>query len=108
MSNEATIARTILEQIGRNTIMCLGVPNHSIKVVKETIETDPNGHLGGLEFKFTNCPKVRNGRVVVTLSPLDTYNVQIFNIRGREIYKGVDIYCESLGGPDGVIERVTG
>jgi hypothetical protein len=29
-------------------------------------------------------------------------------MRGREIYKGVDIYNDGLGGPDGVIERVTG
>jgi len=103
-----TIARTILAQIGSNTLMCLGVPPKSIIVVKETIETDPNGHLGGVSFKFTNCPKVRSGRVVVTLAGNDTYNVQIFNMRDREIYKGVDIYNDNLGGPHGVIERVTG
>lgn len=104
------VARTILAQIGTNTIMCLGVPRHTIRAIPETLDAvdAPLRHLGGLEFKFTNCPKVRSGTVRVTLAGDDTYNVQILNMRGREIYSATGIYNDMLGGPHGVIEGVTG
>jgi hypothetical protein len=103
--NPATreIARTILDQIGTNTIMCLGVPRNTICVIPETTE-----HLGGVQFKFTNCPKVRTGTVRVLLMPNDTYNVEVLNIRGRKIAEFSNVYCEMLGGQSGVIEGVTG
>lgn len=103
MSNHLEVARTILSQIGTNSIMCLGVPRHSIRAIPAT-----DKHDGGLEFKFTNCPKVRAGTVRVTLAFNDTYNVEILNIRGREIYSATDVYNDQLGGQHGVIEGVTG
>lgn len=101
-----TIARTILAQIGSNSLACMGVARSC--VIPSTIDKDENGHLGGVAFKFTNCPKVRNGTVRVTLAGNDTYNVQILNVRGREIFKASDIYADMLGGASGVIEGVTG
>jgi len=95
-------AKTILNQIGSNSLMCLGVPRNSIYAIPETSE-----HLGGVQFKFTNCPKVRNGTVRVILMPNDTYNVEILNVRGRKIAEFSDVYCDNLG-RDGVIEGVTG
>jgi hypothetical protein len=104
-----TIAKTILAQIGVNSIMCMGVPRNSIHIVNPTIDTDPDkGHLGGVSFKFTNCPKVRSGTVIVTLSAVDDYTVTILNVRGREIFKAEGVYCDMLGGASGVIESVTG
>lgn len=103
MSNHMKVAHTILSQIGANSIMCLGVPLNTIHAIPAT-----DKHDGGLEFKFTNCPKVRTGKVRVTLAFNDTYNVEILNIRGRAIYSESNIYSDQLGGPKGVIERVTG
>lgn len=79
-------------------------------VIPATLDNigENNGHLGGVQFKFTNCPKVRNGTVRVMLAADDTYIVQILNVRGREIYKASNVYCDMLGGPSGVIEGVTG
>lgn len=110
MSNET--AKTILAQIGSNSMMCMGVPRKSIWAIPETMNMvgikDEDRHLGGLRFKFTNCPKVRSGEILITLSGNDTYTVRIHNIRGREIYKAEGIYCDMLGGRDGVLEGVTG
>jgi len=113
MSQDAnTIARTILAQIGSNSMMCMGVPRNSIWAIPSNATTegvkDEDRHEGGLRFKFTNCPKVRNGEILIVLKGNDTYTVQIFNVRGREIYKASDIYCDMLGGPNGVLEGVTG
>jgi hypothetical protein len=102
------IAATILEQIGAETLMCIGCPRNSRTVVPATIDHDENGHLGGVMFKFTNCPKVRSGHVTITLNGNDTYHVQIFNMRNRCVYDQKGIYCDALGGRNGVIERVVG
>jgi len=106
---ERQIAQTILAQITTNTIMCLGVPRQSIRVLPETIVQDEkNGHLGGVSFRFTNCPKVNSGTVEVTLRVSDTYHVVIKNRNGTVKLDQFDVYAEDLGGPDGVIEQVTG
>ena len=101
--NPVVIAKTILAQIGSNTLACIGVPPRSIVAIPASDQ-----HLGGVTFKFSNCPKVRNGSVKVTLSGNDTYNVSIFNCRGRALKEMSDIYCDQLAGPHGIIEQVTG
>ncbi len=101
MSNH--IARTILNQIGMNSIMCLGVPHNTIRAIAASDKNE-----GGLEFKFTNCPKVRSGTVRVTLDFNDTYTVSVLNMRGREIFNASNVYADQLGGQGGVIEGVTG
>ena len=109
MSNDyMTIAKTIQQQIGWNSFACMGVKASTVTAIRPTIDTDPMGHLGGLSFKFSNCPKVRSGTVNVTLDGTDTYTVRVFNVRGREIAKMEGVYCDMLGGRDGVIEGVTG
>lgn len=85
------IATTILAQIGHRNIICFGVPMNSLVFLPETEQ-----RLGGVGFKFTNCPKVRHGTVKVELMPNDTYKVTIYNVRGREIYTADDIYCDGL------------
>jgi hypothetical protein len=107
MSNARMIATAIRDQIGVNTLMCIGA--HEITVIPESIDKDPNGHLGGLFFKINPNPKMKlHGIVTVTLAANDTYNVKIVDCKGKLRYEGTDIYCDQLGGPDGVIERVTG
>ena len=107
MNDAYKIAQTIIAQIGGNSLACLGVPRNSIRVVPPTIDADENGHLGGVQFKFTNCPKVRSGTVVITLDGVDTYNVTIKNVLGRVLKDMKGVYCDMIG-RDGVIEEVTG
>jgi hypothetical protein len=97
------IAKQIIAQIGSNSLACMGVPPKSVFVIPAS-----DKHNGGLQFKFTNCPKVRTGTVRITVDGTDLYTVQILNVRGREIYKAEGIYNDMLGGPSGVIEGVTG
>lgn len=107
MSNLA-LAKTILAQIGSNSLACMGAKAiFAIPPTKDAIGVT-DGHEGGVQFKFTNCPKVRTGTVRVLLNGNDTYTVQILNVRGREIYNASNIYCDMLGGRNGVIEGVTG
>ena len=95
------IAKQIIAQIGSNSLACMGAKSLFVIPASDT-------HNGGLQFKFTNCPKVRTGTVRITVDGTDLYTVQILNVRGREIYKAEGIYCDMLGGPSGVIEGVTG
>jgi hypothetical protein len=50
----------------------------------------------------------QGGNVMVTLSYSDTYRVCIMSSRGKMMLEVEDIYCDQLGGPEGVIEQVTG
>jgi len=103
MSTETLhIANTIKSQIGINCLMCIGA--HKFVALPES---DKN--LGGLAFKVSANPKLRGGGyVTIELNALDLYDVTIKNNRGRVLKQFKDIYCDSLGGPDGVIESVTG
>lgn len=105
-TNAKAIANTIRDQIGANTLMCLGA--HALFVVPETISKDENGHLGGLCFKINPNPKMKqHGTVFVTLAGNDTYNVKIMTCKGKVMLDIKDVYCDQLG-RDGVIEQVTG
>ena len=97
-----TIAKTILHQIGVNTLMCIG--SHDRTVV------NPSGDfLGGVTFRITPNPKMKqHGRVTVLLNGTDTYHVKIETCRGKVLLDKNDIYADNLGGPSGVIEGITG
>jgi hypothetical protein len=93
------VAMTIMRQIGGETLMCIGA--HDYEVLNEK--------LGGVTFRINPNPKLRGGgRVSIVLDYMDTYDVKIFNNRGRAVYDESTIYCDMLRGPDGVIEQVTG
>lgn len=95
-----TIANTIRDQIGVANIMAFGVPRKSLMAMPANEE-----RLGGLYFRFTNCPKIRHGSVTVELMPSDTYRVTIKNQLGNIKYQGDDIYCDVLFD---VLDRVIG
>lgn len=95
-----TIANTIRDQIGIMNIMAFGVPRKSMMALPANDE-----RLGGLFFKFTNCPNIRNGSVMVELMPSDTYRVTVKNQLGNVKYQGDDIYCDVLFD---VLDRVIG
>ena len=109
-TNAKALANTILDQIGRHmggTLTAIGA--HQFTVVPETIDKDENGHLGGLCFKINPNPKMKqHGTVFVTLNGNDTYSVKIMTCKGKVMLDTNDIYCDMLGGQQGVIERVTG
>jgi hypothetical protein len=85
------IANTIRDQIGIRNIMCFGVPPRTMMALP------PNEFRhGGLYFRFTNCPKIRHGSVMVELMGDDTYTVTIKNQRDTVKYKGDGIYCDML------------
>ena len=84
-----SIARTIAAQIGTNNMMCFGA--NRMVALPET-----ESYRGGLEFHFTNCRIIPRGKVIVELNYSDTYTVTIQNVRGREVYKCADIYCDQL------------
>ena len=102
MSNDTAIfsvAKTIIDQIGTNTLMCIAAKNF----------LTVNEKLGGVQFKVGRNPLLRGGGTVkVVLDYSDTYDVTIKNNRGKVLYKASNIYCDMLAGPDGVIEAVTG
>ncbi len=102
------IPGTILEQIGAQTLICIGVPRNSVYAIPATIDTDENGHLGGVQFRFSNCPIIRQGFVRITLSGDDTYRVVITNQLGNVKLDVSGIYCDQLAGQDGIIERTVG
>ena len=91
MNDAKQIAQTIIEQIGMRNFMCFGCPRGKLIALPETDKM-----LGGLQFSFTNCRKIRSGKVQVILKPDDTYDVKIFNRLGNCVYSGTDIYCENL------------
>ncbi len=93
MNNAQIIAHTILQQIGVNALMCLGVPHGSKVALGETSET-----LGGVRFKFTNCFKIRNGIVEVLLEASDTYRVIVRNQLGNVKSDCDGLYNEDLSG----------
>ena len=102
MSNAKNIATTIKNQIGFNTLMCIGA--HQLFVLPET---DKN--QGGLTFKLGRNPKMKQGgTVAVTLDYCDTYTVRIVTSRGKEVLNVSGVYCDQLGGQHGVIEGATG
>lgn len=86
-----TIAQTIMSQIGMRNFMCYGAPRGTI-IALPANET----RYGGLQFNFTNCRKHRNGKVVVELTPSDTYKVSVYNQLGNLKYQMDDIYCDNL------------
>jgi hypothetical protein len=91
-TNESiSIANTILEQIGRWNIAAFGVPPKSIMALSEN-----EFRLGGVMFKFTNCPKIRSGTVIVELMPSDTYTVSILSPLKIVLAKREQIYCDQL------------
>jgi len=86
-----TIAQTIMSQIGMRNFMCYGVPRGTIIALNLNDE-----RVGGLQFNFTNCRKIRNGKVVVELNHMDTYKVSVYNQLGNLKYQMDDIYCDML------------
>lgn len=103
------IAATILQQIGGITLMRLGINRKTISTIPPAeCSAFDSGHCGGVQFKFTGCPKVRNGKVQIMLYADDTYRVVIMNQIGRILYDQKGIYCDGLSGPEGVIEKITG
>lgn len=97
-----TVARTILNQIGSSTLMCIGF--HKPIIVPACSE-----HDGGVTFKINPNPKLKmHGKVTITLAFNDTYNVKIETCKGKVVYDEKGIYNDMLAGPSGVIERVTG
>jgi hypothetical protein len=102
MPSPKEIANTIRDQIGINTLMCIGA--HNLGIVPATDKI-----LGGLAFKLGRNPKMKQGgTVMIQLLPSDTYRVAIMTSRGKMVLEQEDVYCDQLGGPEGVIERVTG
>ena len=99
---EKQIANTIRDQIGINTLMCIGA--HNLGIVPAT-----DKQLGGLAFKLGRNPKMKQGgNVMIQLMPNDTYTVRIMTSRGKMVLERNDVYCDQLGGQHGVIEQVTG
>jgi len=99
---EKQIATAIRDQIGTNTLMCIGA--HELGIVPATDKI-----LGGLAFKLGRNPKMKQGgNVMITLLPSDTYRVCIMSSRGKMMLEQEDVYCDQLGGPEGIIEQVTG
>lgn len=97
-----TIANTIKQQIGVNTLMCIGAHNMGALPATDKI-------LGGLAFKLGRNPKMKQGgSVMIQLMPNDTYTVRIMTSRGKMVLESSNVYAEDLAGPHGVIEQVTG
>jgi hypothetical protein len=88
-ATQRQIAETIVSQIGRNNMMCLGATNRTFMSETENV-------LGGLSFKFTNCFKIKSGTVLVFLMPSDTYTVKIYNRLGNIQWDIDDVYCDGL------------
>jgi hypothetical protein len=102
MNTTLEIANTIKQQIGVNTLMCIGA--HQFTALPES-----DSILGGLTFKVGRNPKMKQGGTcTIKLMPSDTYNVTIVAARGKVLLDVTDVYCDSLGGQSGVIEGVTG
>ncbi len=96
------IANTIKQQIGTNTLMCIGA--HMLMMVPKSEK-----NLGGLTFKLGRNPKMKQGgRVTVTLDFNDTYSVKVETSRGKVTLDASNVYAEDLAGQHGVIEQVTG
>lgn len=102
-NNEAmVIADTIRNQIGANTLMCIGA--HKLSLIPIT-----DKHKGGLGFKVRPNPKMKQGgTVAVILDYNDTYTVRIMSARGKMLLDQAGVYNDQLGGQHGVIEGVTG
>jgi hypothetical protein len=111
MSNDPrdprNIANTILDQCGRGfggTLMCIGM--HKPTIVPRD---DARGILGGVTFKVNPNPKVKvHAQVMITLNASDTYTVRIITCRGKMVLDASDVYCDNLGGRDGILERTLG
>lgn len=96
------LAQTIRLQVTPLTLMRIGAKAFY------ALPKDEN-HDGGLRIKFSPCPKIRGGGTIdIRLNGMDLYDIEILNNRGRVVKAFNDIYAESLGGEDGVIERTTG
>jgi hypothetical protein len=96
------LAMTIRNQIGANTLMCIGA--HALTIVPEN-----DDHRGGLTFKINPNPKMKlHGKVTVLLAFNDTYKVKVETCRGKVMLDASEVSCDMLGGPNGVIEGVTG
>lgn len=80
------IATTIMEQIGLYNCMSLGIPRGTTLFLSENKE-----RRGGVSFKFTNCFKIRNGKVEIDLRWVDDYTVRVYSQRGKlkETVEGV-------------------
>lgn len=87
----ASIASTILRQIGAVNVMCLGVPQDS-----KSFLTENEQRRGGVRFKFTNCFKISNGYVEIDLNWIDTYTVRVYNRLGNLKSEVSDIYNDML------------
>jgi len=108
MSNEyQNIAKEIMSQIGSGfggTMMCIGA--HKPMYLTRN---DALGILGGVTFKINPNPKVKvHARVTVKLNASDTYDVLIETCRGKVVLDAKGVYCDDLGGRDGIIERTVG
>ena len=102
MPSPKEIANTIRDQIGINTLMCIGA--HNLGIVPATDKI-----LGGLAFKLGRNPKMKQGgTVMIQLLPSDTYRVAIMTSRGKMVLDISDVYGDQLGSSSGVIEQVTG
>lgn len=102
MSNALVIANTIKQQIGVNTLMCIAA--QGLAALSEC-----DKYLGGLTFKVGRNPKMKQGgRVTILLDFNDTYTVRIVDARGAVLSETSCVYADMLGGPEGVIEEVTG
>jgi hypothetical protein len=102
MLNPVEIATTIRNQIGSNTLMCIGA--HNMAAMPANSES-----MGGLRMKCLPCPKIRGGSTVtIELNPSDTYTLKVYNNRMRLIHEREMVYCDKLSGPTGAIEQVLG
>jgi hypothetical protein len=107
MTIQQDIAKTILSQIGSGmggTLMCIGM--HKPFCLPQD---DAKGILGGVTFKVNPNPKVKvKATVTVTLKADDTYHVNITTCRGKVVLEQNNVYCDDLGGPNGLIEQTLG
>ena len=99
MTTATSIAKTIKDQIGHSTLLCIGANNLVALPESDNV-------LGGLQFKIGRNPKLAGGGwVTVYLNANDTYTVKIQDARGNMRLEVSDVYCDNLSG---VVQGVTG
>jgi hypothetical protein len=93
MNDTNSIAATLIKQIGNGTFAMLGAG---------PIVALPNG----IQFSIKGCK--RGNKLVITLTPHDLYDVELWKVRGVKFNKIEDltgVYVDSL---HHVIETLTG
>ena len=96
MSNDLTVAKTILEQMGGGRLMAL-TGAHSFV-----------GNENSLQFSLKSGARDGINKVRIELTPMDVYGVSFYRIHGTqvtEISKHEDVYAEDL---QNVFEQATG